>query len=432
MPENPIAAAAERLFTRAENFAKGVVFDCHHCGQCVLTPTKYICPMSCPRQLRNGPCGGSINEHCEVFPERKCVWVRIHHRQDKDGRSLPALLRSPDPKLFFTSSWLNYVTGKDKVARTPIEYLDLGHDRKAMPLQTESPLEAKLKSGRFIFTTEVRSPRTGNRAFVEKRAAVLKDHFDAANATAFLNGHPSMPSSTTSAILVEAGLDPICQNVCRDYTKTAFISDLLINKMNGVHNVLCLTGDYYQGAPVPKQVFDMDSALMLYEARFLREKGSIHFSGDEVKEPPKPFLGAAINPYTTPANVPVRRVKQKCAAGADFIQTQVLLDLKVFREFMHMFCEEGLNKELFLLAGLPVIISEKALAMMPEVPGLIVPETVKQRFSGNPDIVKEGIQFARELIQEVRGIQGVDGVHLMLFGLDHTVLPQVVEGLREG
>lgn len=428
---NPMLDFFARLFTRSENFAKGVLFECHHCGQCVLTPTRYICPMNCPRQLRNGPCGGSLNEHCEVFPDRPCVWVRIHNRQDSGGLSCPLLLRSPDPKLFFTSSWMNYVTGKDKLARTPIEYLDLGADRKSQPVHTESGLEGKLKSGRFVFTSEIRSPRSGSRDFVEKRGAALKDHFDAINATAFLNGHPSMPSPFASAILAQMGVEPICQLVCRDYTKTAFISELIVNQMNGVHNALCLTGDYYQGEPVPRQVFDMDSALMIYEARHLREKGAIHFSGDTMKNQPKPFLGAAINPFTTPHNVPIRRLKQKCAAGADFIQTQLILDLPVFRDFMRMFCEEGLDRDLFLLAGLPVIISDKAFEMLPGVPGVSLPSDVDKRFKGTTDIVEEGIQFAREMIAEVRQMPGVSGVHLMLFGVDHTVLPRVVEGLRE-
>lgn len=371
-----------------------------------------------------------MDDHCEVFPDRKCVWVRIHNRVDKGGTSLPKLLRSPDPKLFFTSSYMNYLTGKDKLARTPLEYLDLGTNRKSLPPQTDSPLERKLKEGRFVFTSEIRAPRSANVAAVQKQALTLKDHFDAVNATAYLNGKPSMPSAIASAEMVKLGVDPICQSVCRDVTKTAFISELITNKINGVHNVLCITGDYYQGDPCVKQVYDMDSSLMLYEARYLREKGIIHFTGEEMKDPPKPFLAAAANPFTVPRNVPIRRLKQKVAAGADFIQTQLILDLKFFREFMKMFCDEGLDREVFLLAGLPLIISKKAFEMMSGVPGVHVPEDVTRRFEKADDIIPEGIAFAREMIQEVKQIPGVSGVHLMLFGVKHEYLPQAVEGLR--
>ncbi|MCX5769454.1 MAG: methylenetetrahydrofolate reductase C-terminal domain-containing protein [Candidatus Hydrogenedentes bacterium] len=420
-----------RVVARTEQFGKGIVFNCHCCGQCVLSHTGYVCPMACPRQIRNGPCGGSMDGRCEVYPDRKCVWVRIHKRVDRRGYSRPSLLRSPDPKLFFTSSYLNLFTGKDKLARTPIKYLDLGTNRKSSPIQTASTLERKLKEGRFIFTSEIRAPRGANPEAVRKQAAILKGHFDAVNATAYLNGKPSMPSSMAGAEMVKLGVEPITQSVCRDVTKTAFISELITNKMNGVHNTLCISGDFYQGDPCVKQVYDMDSSLMIYEARHLREKSIIHFTGEAMKDPPRPFLACAINPFTTPMNVPIRRIKQKCAAGADFIQTQIILNVKTFQEFMRIFREEGLDNELFLLAGLPVIISEKAFEMMPGVPGVSVPPEITRRFKGAGDIVKEGIACAREMIQQVREIPGVSGVHLMLFGVKHEVLPQVVDGLRE-
>jgi methylenetetrahydrofolate reductase (NADPH) len=387
--------------------------------------------MACPRQLRNGPCGGSIDRHCEVYPERKCVWVRIHNRVDKNGVSCPELLRAPDPMLFHTSSYVNYFTGKDTPARTPIEYPDLGPNRKAQPAQTGSTLERKLREGRFVFTSEIRAPREAQPDRVQKQALILKDHFDAVNATAYLNGKPSLPSPMASAEMVKLGVEPICQCTCRDHTMTSFISELITNKMNGVSNILCITGDYYQGRPAVKQCYAMDAALMIYEARYLREKGVIHFTGEPMKDPPKPFIAGAINPFTTPINVPIRRLKQKAAAGADFIQTQVVLDLDVFGNFMRIFREEGLDTDLFLLAGLPVIISKKAFEMMPGVPGMLVPKHVTERFEKTQDIVSEGVEFAREMIQEVRQIPGVSGVHLMLFGLDHKVLPAVVHGLRE-
>jgi hypothetical protein len=190
-----------------------------------------------------------MNGYCEVFPERKCVWVRIHNRVDKGGFSCPELLRSPDPTLFHTSSYVNYFTGKDKLARTPLEYLELGTNRKALPAQTASTLEQKLRAGTFIFTSEIRAPREAQPDRVHRQATILKGHFDAVNATAYLNGKPSMPSAIAAAEMVKEGVEPICQSVCRDHTMTSFISELITNKMNGVPNVLCITGDYYQGKP---------------------------------------------------------------------------------------------------------------------------------------------------------------------------------------
>jgi len=419
-----------RLLTRTEHFVKGVAFDCRCCGQCVLSHTGLVCPMACPRQLRNGPCGGGRDGHCEAYPDRKCVWVRIHGRVDAKGYSLPKLLRSPDPKLFFTASYLNFLTGRDKLARTPIDYLPLPQGRKALPVQTESRLERLLKEGRFVFTTEIRAPRNANAEAVRKQGLLLKDHFDGVNATAYLNGKPSMPSSAAAAELVRAGAEPITQSVARDVTKTAFISELITNKINGAHNTLCISGDYYQGKPCVCQVYDMDSSLMLYEARHLRETGTVFFTGEKVKEQPKPFLGCATNPFMMPPNVPIRRLKQKAAAGADFVQTQLIMHIDRFGEFMRTFCREGLDRDLFLLAGIPVIISAKALEMLPGVPGVQVPPGVLERFHNAADLVEEGISFARDMVRAVREMPGVSGVHLMLFGVDHTVLPRVVDGLR--
>jgi methylenetetrahydrofolate reductase (NADPH) len=133
--------------------------------------------------------------------------------------------------------------------------------------------------------------------------------------------------------------------------------------------------------------------------------------------------------------MPVRRLKQKILAGVDFVQTQVIFDLKRFRSFMDIVTAEGLDRDVFIIAGLPVIISKKALEMMSGVPGICVDPAVKERFDkvaalDDPvALVDEGIAFAREMIAEMRGIAGVSGVHLMLFGMDHTILPRVMEGV---
>jgi Methylene-tetrahydrofolate reductase C terminal len=104
-----------------EHAVKGPVFGCQMCGQCVLHSTGLSCPMTCPKTLRNGPCGGvRADGGCEVIPEMPCVWLRGWER----SRKLPlwredfAHLRPPvDNSLKGTSSWKNLVTGRDR--RTP-------------------------------------------------------------------------------------------------------------------------------------------------------------------------------------------------------------------------------------------------------------------------------------------------------------------------
>ncbi len=421
-----IKGVLRRMAARAEAFVKGTAFDCRSCGQCMLSQTALICPMSCPKGLRNGPCGGTIGGMCEVYPDRQCVWVRIYEHTAHGGTDTPKLNPSPDAALFFTSSYANWITGLDKAGTTPLAYLDLPPHRVAQPLATKSRLEAALKSGRFVKTCEIRSPRNADFARLDKEIRAIQGHFDAVNATAYLNGKPSLPAARSCIELLRFGMEPVCQLTCRDVTKTSFISELIANDANGIHNVLCLTGDSYAGNPRIKQVFDMDSSLMVYEARHLREKGVIHFTGEAMKEAPRPFIGVAINPFTTPMDVPIRRLKQKAAAGADFIQTQLVFNLPAFEEFMRRFCDEGLDRELFLLAGVPVVISKGAMEMIPRVPGVDYPPEVRRRLESAKDLREEGCRLAKETVAAVSRMPGVRGVHLMLFGADHSVLPDIV------
>lgn len=405
---------------------KGMMFDCRSCGQCVLDKTGWICPMSCPKGLRNGPCGGTMNGLCEVYPDKQCVWVSIHERTAKGSLSCPDLLASPDSSLFHTSSYLNRFSGDDQNARIPLAPLELGPNRKQMPLQTASTLELALKQEKFVHTCEIRSPREADFASLRKEVQCMKGLFDAVNATAYLNGKPSLPSTRTAVELKQLGLESISQVTCRDHTKTSFVAELINNMMNGVNNILCLTGDSYMGTPKIKQVFDMDSALMLYEARYLREYSRIHFTGAEMKQAPRLFLGAAINPFSTPENIPIRRLKQKISAGADFVQTQMVFDINLFSKFMAKFHQEELDRDLFMLVGIPVVISKKACEILPQVPGIHFPEEIAKSFRNTSDIRKAGISFARDMIAAVRELPGVSGVHLMLMGADHSVLPDVI------
>jgi len=109
------------LLALIEDGIKKPVFDCRMCGQCVLHSTGMTCPMTCPKTLRNGPCGGVREDGgCEVVPEMQCVWLKAERR----ARTLPMPrhwkdglehLRPPvDNTLQGTSSWLNLISGRDK------------------------------------------------------------------------------------------------------------------------------------------------------------------------------------------------------------------------------------------------------------------------------------------------------------------------------
>src|SRR5512133_1953050 len=72
-----------RVWYYLERRTKELLFDCHMCGQCVVRSTALTCPMTCPKQLRNGPCGGSMDGKCEVYPDRPCIWAQAYGRADR-------------------------------------------------------------------------------------------------------------------------------------------------------------------------------------------------------------------------------------------------------------------------------------------------------------------------------------------------------------
>ena len=108
---------AERALLAAEVAGKGAVFNCQMCGQCVLHSTGMTCPMTCPKNLRNGPCGGvRADGHCEVIPEMKCVWVQAWGRSEhmpEYGHEILWLQPPVDRRLQNTSSWINMLEGTD-------------------------------------------------------------------------------------------------------------------------------------------------------------------------------------------------------------------------------------------------------------------------------------------------------------------------------
>ena len=100
---------------RAEFVVKSPVFGCQECGNCVLGNMQHVCPQTCPKQLRNGPCGGTNNGQCEVIPEQPCIWVKVYDRAKAANQLelLKVYIPPPDRSLKGTSSWINYFLNKD-------------------------------------------------------------------------------------------------------------------------------------------------------------------------------------------------------------------------------------------------------------------------------------------------------------------------------
>ncbi len=293
-----------------------------------------------------------------------------------------------------------------------------------------SNLEKVLKAGHFAFTGECGPPQGANVAHLKEKAAHLKGNVDAVNVTDNQTAVVRMSSWAASLILLEQGLEPNFQMVCRDRNRLAIQSDILGVYSNGIRNMLCLSGDHqkFGNHPEAKNVFDIDSMQLIHTAKTMRDDGTF-LNGQEIDVPPELFIGAACNPFAEPFDFRVYRLAKKIAAGADFIQTQCIYNMAKFREFMRRAVDMGLHEKCYILAGVtPMKSVGMARYMAKQVPGMDVPDNLIKRLqgAGKGKVAAEGIKFAVEQIEEFKEMKGIAGVHLMAIEWEHRV-PEIAE-----
>ena len=242
---------------------------------------------------------------------------------------------------------------------------------------------------------------------------------------------PRAPTSTcrasaSAALLTRAGYAAVLQISCRDRNRIAIQGDVLGAAAMGVANILCLTGDGVQcgDQPEAKPVFDLDSITLLQTIRTMRDEGRF-LSGRKLTTPPQVFLGAAVNPFVPPLDYRPLHLAKKIAAGAQFIQTQYCFDVPLLQRFMARVRELGLHEKCFILVGVgPLASAKTARWMRSSVPGVHIPDAVVERIeqAGPPKEQKaEGKRLCIELIQQIREIEGVHGVHVMAYRQEEFV-----------
>jgi methylenetetrahydrofolate reductase (NADPH) len=286
---------------------------------------------------------------------------------------------------------------------------------------------------------------------IRKKTALLKGYCDAANITDNQTAIVRMSSIGAGAIVVQEGLEPVIQMTCRDRNRLAIQSDLLGAYALGMRNLLCLSGDHqiFGNHPDAKNVFDMDSIQLTKVVAEMRDE-CVFQCGDAFKGlEPRFFVGAAAAPFADPIGFRPHRLAKKVKAGADFIQTQLVYDVEAFAEYMEKVRAMGLHEQTYILAGVgPLKSPGMARYMKNNVPGILVPDGLIKRMldAGAPwagkkknELTKEdkrarsaawkeaGIQICIDLIQQLRQIRGVAGVHVMAIEWEEAVKP-IVEG----
>jgi len=302
-----------------------------------------------------------------------------------------------------------------------------------MKVLVGTKLERMLAAGHFAVTAEVGPPRGPDPEEVKKKAGILRGVADAYNVTDNQTAVVRMSSIAASKILLQEGLEPVMQMVCRDRNRIAMQSDLLGAWALGIRNVLCLSGDHQsagaggklKGHPGAKNVYDIDSIQLISVVKGLRDQ-AIQEGGDSISRAAPFFMGAAWTPLGPPEKFRTIRLAKKINAGADFIQTQAVYDIKRFAEAVRRAEDMGLTDRAAILPGIIIPRSAGMLRYMnTNVPGVEVPDDIIQRMKDAADPKAEGIEIALELIDAVKNLSGIKGVHLQSIEAEE-LLPDVI------
>jgi methylenetetrahydrofolate reductase (NADPH) len=289
----------------------------------------------------------------------------------------------------------------------------------------------RLQAGRFVMTAEVAPPVSCDAQDLLRKASPLRGLTDAVNVTDGAGARAHMSALAAATILLGAGIEPILQITCRDKNRIALQSELMGAAALGLRNILLLTGDDPKAGDQPdtKPVFDIDSKTLLATARRLRDEGKLP-TGSDVAGKAAFFLGAADMPLDPPAGWQPTALRDKIAAGAQFVQTQFCMDAAIVRRYVGALAQAGLTRQLAVLIGVnPLRSAKSARWMKSHLFGTIISDAIIARMEKAADPAREGVRICVELIEELATIPGVAGVHIMAPGND-AAIPEVIAAVR--
>jgi 5,10-methylenetetrahydrofolate reductase len=294
-----------------------------------------------------------------------------------------------------------------------------------------SHLHRLLQAGEFVVTAELQTSDSSDPARIVELAGTLRGRVDAVNCTDNSAAHAHIAAMAAARLLLDQGVEPVMQMVCRDRNRLALQADLLGAAALGVRNIVCMTGDDVSAGdhPETKPIYDLDSVQLIRMARIMRDDCT-YLSGRALTDPPSVLIGAVENPFAPPLEFRPMRLGTKIEAGAEFVQTQICFNLDKLRVFMARCGELGLLDHVWVLAGVFVPSSAAGVRYLrDQVPGLDVPEHVIERMEATPrDAQKEeGVRIALEIVEAVREIPGISGIHVMTINHEEAI-PRVVEG----
>jgi methylenetetrahydrofolate reductase (NADPH) len=295
-------------------------------------------------------------------------------------------------------------------------------------MKPDSRLADKLEGKDYIFTAEYLPVAGTDVSLVEACAKFFGGRLTAVNVADNHYGI-AMSSLAASVALSRAGIEPVYQLVTRDRNRIALQSDLLGAALLGIKNVLCLSGFHQTliDCPQAANVFDIDSIQLI--ALVKKMNGGSLLNGAKIQGNFSMLIGAAANPHMKPLELNIMRLKKKVAAGADFIQTQAVFDVDVFKQWLEAARKEGITEKTAILAGvLPLQSAAQGQQLLDTHTDFIIPADVLKRLkaAGDPDAQKkEGVKIAAEIIKTLKALPGLRGVHI-LSGGNEAIVPDLL------
>ena len=263
---------------------------------------------------------------------------------------------------------------------------------------------------KFLVTAEVAPPKGGNPARMLEVAAKLKGRVHAVNVTDGSRAVLRMSSVAASTILVQHGIEPVCQVACRDRNCIGLQADLMGAYALGIRNVLALTGDPVKAGDHQKSkaVFELESIRLLKLISKLNN--GVDFNDKTMPdEALNLFPGAAVDPQLKSWSSLQKRFEKKLEAGAQFFQSQMITDFDKLDKFM---TQIACISDKPILAGIFLLKSAKNAQFINKyVPGVNIPDTTIERLANAEKPLEEGIKIAAEQVKLAQTL--CQGVHLM-------------------
>lgn len=280
----------------------------------------------------------------------------------------------------------------------------------------------KLQAGEFVVTGEVSPPAGTDYSEMRRSVELIAPYCDAANVTDNQGATLHLSSLAASRAVLDMGLEPIFQQTCRDRNRLALQSDLLAAWTLGLENVLIVTGDDTRGGDHPQThgIYDLDSTQLIAAAKGLNE--GVAMNGKELSGGTGFYIGAAVFPEAEPWEIQRARAARKIEAGAEFFQTQAVMDIEKFAPRIEEIRSMGVK----VVAGILLLKSAGVINFINRrLAGLSVPPHVEARILGAEDAYEESIALAIEQAKVIREV--ADGIHIMPLGADEAV-PRILRG----